>query len=48
MDVDDKVLLEHYRLEKDFDGAIELESTEGGLHLLQEKQEGGNRRKLIH
>ena len=31
MDVDDKVLLEHYRLEKDFDGAIELESTEGGF-----------------
>lgn len=31
MDLDDKVLLEHYRLEKDFDGAIELESTEGGF-----------------
>ena len=31
VDVDDKVLLEYYRLEKDFDGAIELESTEGGF-----------------
>lgn len=28
--VDDKVLLEYYKLEKDFDGAIELESSEGG------------------
>ncbi len=31
VDVDDKVLLEYYRLEKDFEGAIELESTEGGF-----------------
>lgn len=31
VDVDDKVLLEYYRLEKDFDGAIELESSEGGF-----------------
>ena len=31
VDVDDKVLLEYYRLEKDFDGAIELESAEGGF-----------------
>ena len=31
VDVDDKVLLEYYRLEKEFDGAIELESTEGGF-----------------
>lgn len=28
--IDDKVLLEYYKLEKDFDGAIELESSEGG------------------
>ena len=31
VDVDDKVLLEYYRLEKDFEGSIELESTEGGF-----------------
>lgn len=30
MDVDDKVLLEYYRLEKDFEGSIELEPSEGG------------------
>ena len=29
--VDDKVLLEYYRLEKDFEGGIELESQEGGF-----------------
>lgn len=29
--VDDKVLLEYYRLEKDFEGDIELESTEEGF-----------------
>ena len=29
--VDDKVFLEYYRLEKDFDGAIELEATEEGF-----------------
>ena len=29
--VDDKVLLEYYRLEKDFEGAIELTSTEEGF-----------------
>lgn len=31
VDVDDKVLLEYYRLEKDFEGSIELESVEGGF-----------------
>lgn len=31
VNVDDKVLLEYYRLEKEFDGAIELESAEGGF-----------------
>lgn len=31
VNVDDKVLLEYYRLEKEFNGAIELESTEGGF-----------------
>ncbi|SDM59008.1 type I restriction endonuclease subunit R [Lachnospira pectinoschiza] len=30
IDIDDKVLLEYYKLVKDYDGAIELESTEGG------------------
>ncbi len=30
VDIDDKVLLEYYRLEKDFEGSIELQSTEGG------------------
>lgn len=29
--VDDKVFLEYYKLEKDFEGSIELESTEGGF-----------------
>ncbi len=31
VNVDDKVLLEYYRLEKDFEGSIELEPTEGGF-----------------
>ena len=31
VNVDDKVLLEYYRLEKDYDGAIELESTAEGF-----------------
>jgi len=31
IDIDDKVLLEYYRLEKDYEGLIELESTEGGF-----------------
>ena len=31
VNVDDKVLLEYYKLEKDFEGSIELESTEGGF-----------------
>lgn len=30
VDVDDKVLLEYYRLEKDFEGSIELEPSDGG------------------
>lgn len=31
VDIDDKVMLEYYRLEKDFEGSIELEGTEGGF-----------------
>lgn len=31
IDIDDKVLLEYYRLEKDYEGAIEPLSTEGGF-----------------
>lgn len=31
IDIDDKVLLEYYRLEKDYEGSIELESTDGGF-----------------
>ena len=31
INVDDKVLLEYYRLEKDFEGSIELEPTEEGF-----------------
>ena len=31
VDIDSKVLLEYYRLEKDFDGEIELEPTEEGF-----------------
>ena len=30
INIDDKVLLEYYKLEKDFEGPIELESIEGG------------------
>lgn len=30
VNVDDKILLEYYKLEKKFEGSIELESTEGG------------------
>ena len=30
VNIDDKVLLEYYKLEKDFEGAIELESVDGG------------------
>ena len=31
VDIDDKVLLEYYRLEKDFEGDIQLEPAEGGF-----------------
>ena len=31
VDIDDKVLLEYYKLEKDFDGEIRLEPTDGGF-----------------
>lgn len=31
VDIDDKVLLEYYRLEKSFEGSINLEPTEGGF-----------------
>ncbi len=31
VDLDDKVLLEYYRLEKDFEGSIELEASEEGF-----------------
>ncbi len=31
VDIDDKVLLEYYKLEKDFEGSIELEGTDGGF-----------------
>ena len=30
INIDDKILLEYYRLEKDFEGAIELEGADGG------------------
>ena len=30
VNIDDKILLEYYKLEKKFEGSIELESTEGG------------------
>ena len=30
IDIDDKVLLEYYKLEKDFEGSIELEGADGG------------------
>lgn len=30
IDIDDKVLLEYYKLQKEFEGSIELEPTEGG------------------
>ena len=31
IDIDDKILLEYYKLEKSFEGSIPLEGTEGGL-----------------
>lgn len=41
--VDDKVLLEYYRLEKDFEGNIGLEGTEEGFHPIT--GESGRREK---
>ena len=41
--VDDKVLLEYYRLEKDFEGNISLEGTEEGFHPIT--GESGRREK---
>ena len=41
--VDDKVLLEYYRLEKDFEGNINLEGTEEGFHSIT--GEAGRREK---
>jgi type I restriction enzyme R subunit len=41
--VDDKVLLEYYRLEKDFEGGIELESSEDGFRPIT--GEAGRREK---
>ena len=41
--VDDKVLLEYYRLEKDFDGGIELQPTEEGFRPIT--GEAGRREK---
>jgi len=41
--VDDKVLLEYYRLEKDFEGGIELESSEEGFRPIT--GEAGRREK---
>lgn len=41
--VDDKVLLEYYRLEKDFEGNIELEGTEEGFNSIT--GESGRREK---
>ena len=31
VDIDDKVLLEYYKLEKDYEGGIEVEASEGGI-----------------
>lgn len=43
INVDDKVLLEYYRLEKDFEGEIELQSTEEGFRPIT--GEAGRREK---
>ena len=43
VDVDDKVLLEYYRLEKDFEGNIELQPTEEGFRPIT--GEAGRREK---
>lgn len=43
VDVDDKVLLEYYRLEKDFEGNIGLEGTDEGFHSIT--GESGRREK---
>ena len=41
--IDDKILMEYYRLEKEFDGSISLEGNEGGLGAI--KGEAGARVK---
>ena len=33
INIDDKVLLEYYKLEKDFEGPIELEAQKADIHL---------------
>ena len=46
VDVDDKVLLEYYRLEKDFEGSIKLEPSEGAMFLFQVKLVIRSRRRI--
>ena len=44
--VDDKVLLEYYKLEKDFEGQIELEGSDGGYFQLLVMPDTKNPRKI--
>ena len=43
--VDDKVLLEYYRLEKDFEGNINLEGTDEGFHSITGESGRGEKKK---
>jgi len=45
VDLDGKILLEYYRLEKDFEGTITLENHEGGLIPPIKGQTGGKKEK---
>ena len=43
VNIDDKILLEYYRIEKDFEGSIQLENVEGGIGAI--KGESGRRKE---
>ena len=45
-DLDNRVKLEYYRLEKTYEGAIELEATPGSWKPTQPKRAGGQKDRL--
>lgn len=45
-DLDNRVKLEHYHLEKTYEGAIELEATPGSWKPTQPKRAGGQKDRL--